>query len=88
MTEEQFGMLAAAIHQLNRGFMETARHIVWQQAEIGAIQSILGLGDAPVDEDRARDETLRKLKDGFPATPMRRCRRVSRRFNTDSRSAG
>jgi len=91
MTDEQLGMLVAALLQLNRGFREVARHIVEQEAEMDAIRSILDRkGIAPSDElDRAGDEAVRHFKEGFPAISKRRCWRSSgHRFGASPRSAG
>ena len=79
MTDEQLGMVVATLQQLNRGFTEIARHVLEQEADIGAIRSILEQkGVAPAEElDRARDEAARGLKEGSPAVRKRRCRRIS-----------
>jgi hypothetical protein len=87
MTDEELGMLLAALLQLNRGFKEVARSIVEQEAEIGALRTILEQkGIAPGDElDRAREEAVRRLKEGLAATSNRTCRRLSRRRSVGDR---
>jgi hypothetical protein len=90
MTDEQLGMMMASLLQLNRGFREVANHILEQEAEIDAIRSVLERkGIAPSDDlDRARDEAVRRLKEGFPAISKRKCRRDSRHsFGADPRTA-
>jgi hypothetical protein len=81
MTDEELGIFLAALLQLNRGFLAVVRHIIEQEKEIGAIRSILERkGIAPPDElDRARDEAITRLEEGFSAISKRRCLRISRR---------
>lgn len=79
MTDDQVGMLAAAMLQLNRGFLEIVRTVLEQEAEIAAIRSLLERkGVAHTEElERAQDDAIQKLQEGFPAGRIPRCRRVS-----------
>jgi len=64
MSSEEFGVIMRELARLGRGFTEAVRHIVEQEAEICALQSILerkGLVSAH-DLAVAREEASRQVR--------------------------